>query len=343
MKKRISIIFICTLLLSLNIFAYDFLPSNISINFPSEISIDERYPARLRETDGKGYQLVISKNVIFQGHEFTMYIRCHIDDKQIPYSDSAKKILQIYYLNEDKYDLDSLIYDDRDYFDNLANDQPFSESYRSRYTNLIDGYESDILYSQDGIRIERDYSWFYQPEPGIEDKLTYYFKSEKGLYSEYIIEISNVWEAFWKYRDDARPGEPKILDFSYPGSSYISIDELYSMTNEELDDYPDQNDPSIQLMHLLNEAMTTFRFKDRPNIPDSNLGTVSSDRVRMRGSYDLDSDILGHVNTGEEVIVMERSPEKQAIGDMYDYWYRVVSKTSFIKGWMYGAFLDLEE
>lgn len=325
------------------IYAYDFNPIDFIIDFPKELSIESPYISRVSRLDGKGYQLTIRKKIIFLNNEVVMYIRCNIDEMQIPYSEEARSLLESYYAGENDFNIETLIPKNDKYYNTRISVQSFSERYRARGFQYIDCYESDVIYGQDGIQIERDYTRKYEAEPGVEEKLTYYFKSDKGLYSEYIIEISDIWHFSWDYREfELRMGEPKLKDFSFPGSSYISINELHTMTNEELKNYPDQNNPSIRLMHLLNEAMTTFRFKDRPNIPDSNLGTVNDNRVRVRTEYNLNSETIGHVNTGEEVIVMERSPEKQKIGDMDDYWYRILSKSSYIKGWMYGVFLDLD-
>ena len=231
------------------------------------------------------------------------------------------------------------------YFDSNREivDISFSRKFKARDIQFINGYESDVIHGQDGTRIERDFSLGRWPETGYEDKLTYFFQDTKGLYSEYIIEVNNSWKSLSDYETFLIPlGEPKLQNYDNP-EALERIKELYTLTNEELNNYQDQDDPRIQFMNLMNKAMTTFRFKDRPNIPEQNLGTVNDNRVRVRSSYDLSTDVLGHVNIGEEVIVMERSPEKQIIGDMEDYWYKIVSKESYIKGWMYGAFLDLKE
>ncbi|MBN2626787.1 MAG: SH3 domain-containing protein [Spirochaetales bacterium] len=193
----------------------------------------------------------------------------------------------------------------------------------------------------DGTRIERDYSRGFWEETGEEDRLTYYFKGNHSIYSEYIIEFTGIWDSFREYHDDSLLS-PKLEDFDPPnGDQHIS--ELYTMTNAELDAYPDQNDPSIRLMHLLNESMATFRFTEDPYAPPASLARVNDDRVRIREDHTLDTGILGHGNRGEEVIVMERSPEQETIGSDRDYWYKIVSKETFIKGWMFGPFLDFEE
>jgi hypothetical protein len=339
MRRNTSKLFII-FFLGCNLYSFDFSPLDFIIDFPDEITITKIYePYVEKVSNGQGFLLHSYDELEYNNKVFSVRIFCHIDEDQVSYNKNVKNLLRAYYDGEAVFNVNKLIHDEDLYNSEHVLDRPFSSTYKARDIQYIAGYKSDILFGQDGTKIERDYTFGVWESISAEDKLTYYFRSSKGLYSEYIIEISNIWMEIGEFEDW---GEPVLENFDDDGKT-LYMKEMYTMTNKQLYASPYQDDPSIQLMHLLNEAMTTFRFKDRPNIPDSNLGTVSSDRVRMRSSYDLDSDILGYVNTDEEVIVMERSPEKQTIGDMYDYWYRVLSKSSYLKGWMYGAFLDLEE
>jgi hypothetical protein len=342
MKKHISNLFVICFI-GFNLYSFDFHPLDVIIDFNDEMSI-QNVRHRVNYVDqGDSYYFLSSNKIMYNNIEIPFRIYVLIDNKQIPFESDSLKLLKAYYSGDDKYDESTLFYNHKSYFEEYDYYNSFVEKYKARDVQFIDGYESDVIFSQDGTRIERDFSLGRWPETGYEDKLTYYIMDSKGLYAEYIIEVYNSWKSLSDYETFLTPlGEPKLKDYT-KNKALERIKELYTLTNYELNNYQDQDDPRIQFMKLMNEAMTTFRFKERSNIPDNNLGTVTSDRVRVRSFYDLDSDILGHVNTGEEVIVMERSPGKEVIGDMNDYWFRVLSKSSYIKGWIYGAFLELEE
>ena len=313
---------------------------DLLVSFPEEIEIRDIYePDISRLRGGEGYILSLYRDIYYMNKHITFNVYCRIDKDQIPYSHKSIALLKSVF-EEKKYKDYSLFSDNVIYYRYLETYTSFVDVYKARDIKYIPQYKSDIIYGQDGTNIERDYTIGIWPYSGAEDRLTYYLKDDKGLYSEYIIEFYGIWNAFFMSHDKLLL-EPVLSSYDPSDSEYINY--LYTLTNEELDAYPDQDDPSIRLLHLLNEAMATFRFKERPNAPPANLALVNDNRVRLRSDYTLEGDILGHVNTGEEVIVMEQSPRQETIGNQTSYWYKVVSKESYIKGWMFGSFLDFIE
>jgi hypothetical protein len=80
-------------------------------------------------------------------------------------------------------------------------------------------------------------------------------------------------------------------------------------------------------------------------IPNGVLNTgdsahVTGDYVRVRSGPTLEYRILGKVNSGTSVSILERSAEAEKIGDMDNYWYRIKIKETGLEGWMYGSFLQ---
>jgi hypothetical protein len=51
--------------------------------------------------------------------------------------------------------------------------------------------------------------------------------------------------------------------------------------------------------------------------------------------------MLGMLEIGEGVRVLERSDRELNIGDLTDFWYRIDNGNS-LTGWAYGAFLRME-
>ncbi len=68
-------------------------------------------------------------------------------------------------------------------------------------------------------------------------------------------------------------------------------------------------------------------------------GVCNDTRVRVRSAPTLQADILGHLDRGQEVRILDRTAEKMKIQEMDDYWYRI--DTGELKGWSYGHFIDV--
>lgn len=71
-------------------------------------------------------------------------------------------------------------------------------------------------------------------------------------------------------------------------------------------------------------------------------GIINDTRVRLRSKPNLNSAVLGFFNTGDKLKVVDWSNEKQKIGGMEAYWYKVESENS-PDGWVYGKYLDIEK
>jgi hypothetical protein len=70
-------------------------------------------------------------------------------------------------------------------------------------------------------------------------------------------------------------------------------------------------------------------------------GVLNDSRVRVRAFPTLGAKILGHLERGDRVEVLERSGLREQIGEMEEYWYRV-RREDGLTGWSYGFFIDLQ-
>jgi hypothetical protein len=68
---------------------------------------------------------------------------------------------------------------------------------------------------------------------------------------------------------------------------------------------------------------------------------LNDSRVRVRAYPTLGAEILGHLERGDRVEVLERSGMRENIGEMDEYWYRI-RKEDGLTGWSYGYFIDLQ-
>jgi hypothetical protein len=69
-------------------------------------------------------------------------------------------------------------------------------------------------------------------------------------------------------------------------------------------------------------------------------GVLNDDRVRIRGLPGLSGEILGIVNRGDKVKILETGAEKQKIGDLESAWYRIRTEAG-TEGWVFGAYVDV--
>lgn len=68
------------------------------------------------------------------------------------------------------------------------------------------------------------------------------------------------------------------------------------------------------------------------------VATVTGDSLRVREMPYLDAEILGHLMTGDQVLVETRTDWTETIGDLDSVWYFV--RTDSYSGWTYGGFLN---
>lgn len=64
-------------------------------------------------------------------------------------------------------------------------------------------------------------------------------------------------------------------------------------------------------------------------------------QLRLRITPSTQSAEIDRLEKGEVVKILGRSPEKMRIGKEESYWYEIETKSG-IRGWVYGAYLDVE-
>jgi hypothetical protein len=72
----------------------------------------------------------------------------------------------------------------------------------------------------------------------------------------------------------------------------------------------------------------------------STLGVINDTRVRFRTLPNLSSGTLLFFNPGDKVEIVGKSEEKQKIGGMEAYWYKVRWEKRLV-GWVYGAYINI--
>ncbi|MCK5251063.1 MAG: hypothetical protein KAJ98_13920 [Spirochaetaceae bacterium] len=68
------------------------------------------------------------------------------------------------------------------------------------------------------------------------------------------------------------------------------------------------------------------------------VATVTGDSLRVRAMPYLDAEIIGHLMTGDRIVVESRTEWTESIGELNASWFFV--RTGGYSGWTYGGYLD---
>ncbi|MCX8124472.1 MAG: SH3 domain-containing protein [Spirochaetes bacterium] len=127
-----------------------------------------------------------------------------------------------------------------------------------------------------------------------------------------------------------------VMEFykRYPHTTYLST--LVNILLKAL------ANPKIEVKgysEKLTEMLQSFCNKYSSSAEYYRLFRCKGENVNLRDSAGTHGQITGKLNKGEFVIQLERSMDSVQIGDVRDYWYRVVS-VSGSRGWVFGKFLE---
>jgi hypothetical protein len=71
-------------------------------------------------------------------------------------------------------------------------------------------------------------------------------------------------------------------------------------------------------------------------------GKLNESNVRIRALPNLNGDIIGSINKGTTVTILETTPEKMKIDKMEAPWF-LVRTWEGVQGWVFGAFVDIQK
>ncbi|MBP7262657.1 MAG: SH3 domain-containing protein [Spirochaetia bacterium] len=94
------------------------------------------------------------------------------------------------------------------------------------------------------------------------------------------------------------------------------------------------------LIDDLNNALLALQGGAAPMdlVSEAGTMTVTKDLVRVRSAPDTSADnVIGELNTGDLVEVVERSAKTVTVGSDTAHWYHIISP---VDGWVFGAFLE---
>jgi|GEM_PF-1932797 len=88
-------------------------------------------------------------------------------------------------------------------------------------------------------------------------------------------------------------------------------------------------------------ALEGENTEEAPAEPEGEKGYVIADGLRVRQNPNVDAPIVDALPLGTEIRILEKSEDKQRIGEYEDFWYRI--KFGDRTGWCFGPYLSLED
>jgi hypothetical protein len=153
----------------------------------------------------------------------------------------------------------------------------------------------------------------------------------------------SLYSLIYIYEAGANRGNTIRYDASlvsgYPTVEYQTGD-IYFLgrpvdNNTSIPLYRIPNDWSHIDASLQSESGTSREVSQNPR------ATVINSRLRVRSAPSLEGEMLGMLEIGEEVRVLEKSDQELNIGELTDFWYRIDNGNG-LTGWAYGAFLRMD-
>jgi hypothetical protein len=76
------------------------------------------------------------------------------------------------------------------------------------------------------------------------------------------------------------------------------------------------------------------------DIENSIPGHINNNNVRIRSNPDTNSEILGHLNIGDLVTIIDKTENKIKIDHIENYWFKIITSENIV-GWIFGEYLYL--
>jgi len=195
----------------------------------------------------------------------------------------------------------------------------------------------------------------------FDDEFTQIFLSISNIGSDYIVIFNNsdgyVQRGIARSSKNSNNIPGLMLDSSFLNKTDIP---LFIKKSDSDGNYPNNWIDSIEIGSSQGDEWgPMYVFYRTGYFELHRTGKITADNVRYRKFPTTDdnyngkgNEILGKYNKGQELEILLRSESKVKIGDMNDYWYMVkdvndipisITGWPYMYGWVYGAFLDIEE
>ncbi len=220
-----------------------------------------------------------------------------------------------------------------------------SEKIEKEIDYLKKNYNIRIVFK----RIEYEYILYYDkgyykkllslnPKSEFIDKikLRNYIRLSKSIvdskyrYSQMLHVIDKYWDIF--YQEPQAGWAPQLL--LKIADMYLTLYENREIVKREL------NLTEKKLEEFFSQAKEIFKKikKEYPHSSASQSIAYVIENVKLRDEPKSKSKLIMKIQAGTLVQILDRTEKREAISNMYEYWYKV-RLISGLEGWIYGFYL----
>jgi len=99
----------------------------------------------------------------------------------------------------------------------------------------------------------------------------------------------------------------------------------------------DKNKQIVEEESIVTTEIANMTYDE---ISNNIIGHINDDNIRIRSNPNTNSEILGLLNMGDSVTVIDTSNEKVTINNYNNYWYKIITNDN-ITGWVFGGYIEL--
>lgn len=93
------------------------------------------------------------------------------------------------------------------------------------------------------------------------------------------------------------------------------------------------------IIFIISFIIFPFNNCTKKNYDEKNIFQITNNNVNFRREANLTSQILGQLNSGDQVKVVQKGEKKEKIGKWENYWYKIKTQSG-IEGWIFGQFIN---
>ena len=168
-------------------------------------------------------------------------------------------------------------------------------------------------------------------------KLSFKFSSSlKIVFGDLVKTGENVNDAYtvFSFLTEKESFKFNILPASFEAHR-SKINQCTFISDRFIDYWPFVKKSDL-IRSLIPDLTLPEKYAERPL-----LGYINDDGVRFRENYGLTNKVIRTFRKNENVSILGISPAIEIIDGNYEHWYQVMTRNG-IKGWVYGAYLELD-
>jgi hypothetical protein len=192
-------------------------------------------------------------------------------------------------------------------------------------------WAGDIRHLESPLKHRAQYSWGSAAtipnstfDIEVEKTTALFMGNGRIFFSRIEKENEDTISIIYHYIEDNERKRPKIMRVHFADYNTFWFEEIQP-----------------EMIHGVGSEASWYRMSG-PGARKMVTGVANDSKIRIRMSPDLRGKVLGHLEKGDEITVIGLTEKKEKIDGLESSWHKVKT-TAGLEGWVYGAYLDLEE